>query len=150
MTRLVGGSKIHANWSASAGRLVFTRDNASVGIEWGEDDKGIDTTWYGETSGAYMKWSASTDKLDFTNCAVNIASASFAGNIVFAGSKTVTFGAGANIVLSSVSGSCIGTSSTQKLGFLGAAPIIAEKFSISAADIASAMRNFGLMTTTSA
>ena len=157
MVRAVGGAKIHSNWSASAGQLIFTRDNASVGITWGEDGSGIDSTWFGETAGAKMQWVVSSDTLvvtsadvTFTANAFNFASASMSGNLVHAGSTTITFGAATNIVLSSASGSMIGTTSTQKIGFLGAAPIIAEKFSISATDIASAMRNFGLMTTLSA
>jgi hypothetical protein len=116
MVRAVGGAKIHANWTASAGRLVYTRDNASVGIEWGEDGSGIDNTWYGDTSGAYMQWDESANALNFVNCAVNIASASFAGNIALGDGKNISIGTG--------SGSQIATGSTQKLGFFGASPII--------------------------
>ncbi len=54
MVRSVGGPRIHANWSASAGQLVFTRDNSSTGITWGEDGSGLDNKWFGATSGAFM------------------------------------------------------------------------------------------------
>jgi len=172
MANATGNPGIKSHYSPSGGRLIFERANASTGVEWGSDGSGIDMSLWGETAGAKLHWIASSDSLvitsadvtftgndfsmssasaaHFTAVRADVGSASFAGNIVCAGSTTLTFGAGTNIVLSSVSGSVFGTSSTQKIGFLGAAPIIAEKFSVSAADIASAMRNFGLMTTTSA
>lgn len=98
MVRSVGGPKIHSNWSASAGQLVFTRDNASVGITWGEDGSGIDTTWFGETAGVKMQWVVSGDELTFTGCAVNIASASLAGAFAVASGGNITF-SGASTML---------------------------------------------------
>lgn len=92
MTRAVGCAKIHSQYTASGGRLVFTRDNASTGIEWGEDGSGIDTSWFGETAGAKMQWVASSDKLEVTSADVvftgndfNFASASMSGKLAVGG-----------------------------------------------------------------
>ncbi len=149
MANATGNPGIKGKYSASGGRLIFTRGNASTGVEWGENGSGIDNTWFGDTSGAYMKWDESADALLLTNAdftqtggAMNIASASFAGNI--------NINDGYNISVGSGSGTQIATSSTQKLGFFGASPTTPIKFSVSAVDIASAMRDLGLMTTTSA
>ena len=153
MVRAVGRPKIHSNWSASAGQLVFTRDNASVGITWGEDGSGIDNTWYGDTSGVYARWDESADALLFVNAALtqtgaptNIASASIttlaatsvniaaagrfsigaAGTVSVASAVTISLADGVNFQLSTASGTKIGTASTQKIGFFGATPVVQQ------------------------
>ncbi len=169
MTKGVTG-KISSNFSASGGILTFTKDNLSVsaGVVWGKDDYGLDMTWYGETSGAYMTWAGDNLTLvnaeficpsaSFTTAAIssasvrnlNLASASVTGNIQFVQTATLTFAGGANLAFDTATGTKIGTGSTQKIGFFGATPTTPIKFSISAVDIASAMRDLGFMTTASA
>lgn len=80
-TRAVGKPGIFSAFSASGGRLIFERENASVGIEYGTDGSGFNNTWFGETAGAKMDWAASGDELILTNAEARIASSSI-GSLV--------------------------------------------------------------------
>jgi len=96
MARAVGNPKIHSDYSASGGRLIFKRDNASTGIEWGEDGSGIDTTWFGETAGAKLHWIVSSDTLALTSADLSITGAAnltIASTAVFAIHEVASRGA---------------------------------------------------------
>ncbi len=91
-TRAVGKAGIYSAFSASGGRLIFERESASVGIEYGSDGSGIDMSWWGETAGAKMRWIASSDTLAVTSADVtftgndfNFASASMSGKLAVGG-----------------------------------------------------------------
>jgi len=76
---------IHSRWSG--GDLIFydgTQDIFTIkddegGIEFGEDDDGIDIKFYGATASAYLEFDESADLLNFNNIKVtNQAPASVA------------------------------------------------------------------------
>jgi len=56
-------TKIKSEWSS--GNLIFKRKVAATEASFtlGEDDKGLDLKVFGETSGKYMLWDQSADKL---------------------------------------------------------------------------------------
>jgi len=92
MARGVGNSKIHSDFSASGGRLSFTRDHASTRLEFGADDAGLDTIWYGETTAKYMHWIASSDVLDLSTASAMILFASGASTTTVKSSASAPAG----------------------------------------------------------
>jgi len=63
---------LHSKWSSGdlifydGTQDIFTVKNSTGGIIVGEDGLGIDFTFYGATTGAYMKWDESEDEFDIT------------------------------------------------------------------------------------
>ena len=70
----------------------------------GQDDTGYDVQFFGATSGVYMLWDESADRLILT------------------GGADLELGVAGNIILDATTGTKIGTATTQKLGFYNATP----------------------------
>ena len=70
---------IHSRWSG--GDLIFydgTQDIITIkddtdGVIFGEDDEGVDVTFYGDTTGAYLLFDESADLLNFHNINITYA-----------------------------------------------------------------------------
>ena len=60
---MVGVTNVRSKWDA--GNLVFHEAVQGNGaqIHFGEDDNGLDVKMFGETSGSYLLWDESADKL---------------------------------------------------------------------------------------
>jgi len=128
--RAVGGAKIHSNWSASGGRLAYTRDNASTRLEFGESASGLNIKIFGDTASAYLEWLSASNELYIASGAklVNDGTQTFNGAVSFTGSATT-----------------IGNAPTDKIGLFGVTATAQQAYSVSAADIAAALVNLGLM-----
>jgi hypothetical protein len=134
--RAVGGAKIHSDWSASGGRLAYTRDNASTRLEFGESASGLNIKIFGDTASAYLEWLSASNELYIASGAklVNDGTQTFNGAVSFTGSATT-----------------IGNASTDKLSFYGGTATVQQAFVASgtASVMAEALRdclvNLGLM-----
>lgn len=67
-------TNISSTWSS--GKLVFKRKYSATAssVEFGVDDTGIDVKFFGATSGAYMLWDESADKLILVGATADLGS----------------------------------------------------------------------------
>lgn len=145
--KATGVHKIHSTFSTSGGVLTFYRDNASTQLAFGESDSGLDVKFYGDTASAYMLWDESADTLYGASSAILDwdGSANFVGAVTASGTVTFTNSIAVtdmNIALASTTGTQLGTAATQKLGFLGATPIVQKAAGTA---VSTVVIDFGLM-----
>jgi hypothetical protein len=76
----------HHDNMAIAGTLAVTGN-----ITQGADEDGVDVTWYGDTSGAYLNWDASDDRLEGIGNAKILIGESTTG-VTTAGGTTMVYG----------------------------------------------------------
>ena len=100
----MGISLVKSKWEA--GNLVFTKvgSGATTGIIFGEDDTGLDVKFFGDTSGSYMLWDQSADKLIINAGTADLGTSCEANAYTVGGTAGADFGPGGVTSLTVVKG----------------------------------------------
>jgi hypothetical protein len=89
-------TKVSSGWDS--GNLIFREETLGNGalIGFGVDGDGLDVKFFGDTSGSYMFWDESADKLLLVNSALSVSIAALAVGDSYSGIRSVVNAAAPN------------------------------------------------------